>query len=125
MAPSRADTQSPALASGELALPAARAFGDAGLHERLGSPHAVGAAAHRDTAGPPTARCDPPTQTSGSEHPLSGCATVHWSDDVSRPKIPVGGVFENSITVRLATGTLRLFLCETGLSETNGPHEPD
>lgn len=53
-------------------------------------------------------------QTCSSEHPLSGCATVDWSDSEDRPRVPRGGVFENSLSLRFASGTRKLFLSESG-----------
>ncbi len=55
-----------------------------------------------------------PEVTCSSEHPISGCATVDWSDAMSRPSVPPGGVFDNSITFQLATGERSFFLSESG-----------
>ncbi len=100
------------LASGTIRLPTAQAFGDPGFHQvvvvtgRVDRPLSKGArlvVSLRD-AGRRRIRCS-------SEHPLSGCATVDWSDDPSRPKVPAGGVFENSLTV----GPTKLYLSESGV----------
>jgi len=55
-----------------------------------------------------------PERTCNREHPLSGCATVDWSDATGRPKVPLGGMFNNSITFQLATGVHSYFLSESG-----------
>lgn len=100
------------IASGTFRLPAAQAFGEPGFHQVLVAsgrlPHGLrlrpGArivVSLRD-AGRPGRQCS-------SEHPLSGCATVDWSDDPRRPKVPPGGVFENSLTL----GRAKLFLRES------------
>ena len=101
------------LASGVLRLPAAQAFGEPGFHQVLlvsgRLPRVL-----RSRAGMRlvlTLRdASRPRQRCSSDHPLSGCATVDWSDDPSRPKVPSGGVFENSLTL----GGLKLFLGEGG-----------
>lgn len=105
------------LAAGTFELPAALAFGDPGFHEVLTATHTVPSdlgttsglrlvIALRDQSRPDVA-C-------GSEHPLSGCATVDWSDDPDRPNVPAGGVFDNSITLRLTEGPRTFFLSESG-----------
>src|SRR5262249_42721925 len=63
-----------------------------------------------------------PGQTCGSEHPLSGCATVDWSDATSRPSVPPGGVFNNSVVLSLATGPLTLFLRGLSMAEVVVDH---
>lgn len=118
----------PSVAAGELRLPAASAFGDPGFHQVLTAsarvPAAVRSSARfrlvlslRDAGRR--------GQTCSSEHPLSGCATVDWSDDPGRPSVPANGVFANSVTVRLASGTRTFFLTPTGsLSRQANPFEP-
>ena len=101
------------LAAGELELPAAEAFGELGFHEVLTAeatlPTDLGPTKGRRLvlrlrdAGRPGQACD-------TEHPLSGCATVDWSDDESRPNVPAGGVFDN----RLELGGQTFFLSESG-----------
>lgn len=49
----------------------------------------------------------------GTQHPLSGCATVDWSDALSRPNVPDTGVFDNSIALQLSSGSRRFFLSES------------
>lgn len=48
------------------------------------------------------------------EHPLSGCATVDWSDSEGRPNVPAGGVFDNRVTLSLGAGERDFFLSESG-----------
>ena len=35
-----------------------------------------------------------------SEHPLSGCVTIDWSDFEDRPRVPPGGAFAHRVTMR-------------------------
>jgi hypothetical protein len=116
-------TQAPGrltLLAGEFRLVAAAAFGDPGFHEVVAVtadvPTDLG-----DTAGlkmvlklRDAGRSE---QTCSREHPLSGCATVDWSDAVGRPKVPANGVFENSIALELESGTRTFFLSEAGTLE--------
>ena len=95
------------LAAGEFLLPAASAFGESGFHEVLAAratlPAGLGA-----TSGlrPVLALRDAsrPQQTCGQQHPLSGCATVDWSDSETRAAVPPGGVFDNRIDLRTTSG---------------------
>ena len=116
------------LASGELSLPAATSFGSSGFHEVLTDsqtlPQDIAAAAGRRLVltlrdlGRPEQRCD-------REHPLSGCATVDWSDFEGRPGVPPGGVFEHRLVLQLASGEQSFFLSESGsLNEAPDPYEP-
>jgi hypothetical protein len=106
------------LVAGEWELPAARAFGQPGFHQVLTAvaplptylPETFG---YRLTvqlwdAGRPDTAC-------GSEHPLSGCATVDWSDFDSRPNVPAGGVFDNHLSLETAGGERAFFLSESGV----------
>ncbi len=103
-------------------VPAASSFDDPGFHEVVEVSgtltDAVPAGATlvlslRD-AGRPTATC-------GSEHPLSGCVTVDWSDSPGRPHVPSGGVFDNHLTV----GDRTWFLSEDGtLADRPDPFAP-
>ncbi|MCZ6706803.1 MAG: hypothetical protein O7A71_02495 [Chloroflexi bacterium] len=97
------------LAQGVLTVPAATSFDTAGFHERyelaLAVPADLGSTlgsrlvlALRDVSRPDQ-RCD-------REHPLSGCATVDWSD--------FGGVFDNRLTLSLGAGERDFFLSESG-----------
>jgi hypothetical protein len=99
------------VAAGTLSLPAAQAFGEPGFHQvlvaRAQLPRSLPAGKRlvltlRDVSRTGV-RCS-------SEHPLSGCATVDWADDPSRPKVPPGGVFRNALTV----GRETYFLSESG-----------
>lgn len=104
------------LADGTFEVPAADAFGDPGFHEVVvatATTPAGGADGRtlvvrlRDTLRPDQA-CE-------SEHPLSGCVTVDWSDSEDRPSVPEGGVFDNHLTVNLVSGPHTFFLSETGV----------
>lgn len=105
------------MAAGQFRLPVANAFGEPGFHEVLAASHTLEAdlgttagrmlvVELRDTSRP--------EQTCGSHHPLSGCATVDWSDALGRPKVPAGGVFDNSVTVELESGPRTFYLSESG-----------
>ena len=105
------------LTTGEFRLPAASSFGAPGFHEVLTAAYQVPADLGsteglrlvlrlRDVASP--------RSTCPRDQPLSGCATVDWSDGESRPNVPRGGVFDNSIAFRLGSGPLALFLSESG-----------
>ena len=105
------------LAAGEFQLPGADSFGEPGFHEVLAATHELPSALGGMTdlrlvlrlwdAGRPGRQCD-------SEHPLSGCATVDWSDAPGRPNVPPGGVFDNSITLQIAAGERNFFLSQAG-----------
>lgn len=102
--------------AGTLELPAAVAFGDPGFHQVLTF---QGTVADAPAAGPVTivlslVDATRPSQTCSQEHPLSGCATVDWSDDPTRPGTPDSGVFDNRITVRLADREHDLYLTPEG-----------
>lgn len=55
-----------------------------------------------------------PSQTCDRQHPLSGCATVDWSDFEGRPGVPDGGVFDNRLVIQRPSGERTLFLSESG-----------
>ena len=115
------------LLEGEVELVAASAFGDPGFHEVLvvtGTiPQAVAGMTGELSVrlvdiGRPDQKCD-------REHPLSGCATVDWSDFEDRPGVPAGGVFDNHLNLVSMSGPLQLFLSETdGLAETPDSYSP-
>lgn len=101
----------------EFDLPAADAFGQPGFHEVLAAmlqlPQDLSSTdgmrlVHklRDTSRPDV--------TCSRDHPLSGCATVDWSDSPSRPNVPPGDVFDNNITLQTASGERAFFLSESG-----------
>lgn len=105
------------IAEGTFDLVAANAFGDPGFHEPLSATHTLPAnlppvsgrrlfVRLRDTQRG--------NQTCDRDHPLSGCATVDWSDFLGRPKVPAGGVFDNRLTLETASGTRTYYLSETG-----------
>ncbi len=105
------------LAKGEFQLPAAGAFGEPGFHEVLTVTHDLPSdlsimmgsrlVIKLWDAGRPNRNC-------GNEHPLSGCATVDWSDAPGRPNVPPSGVFGNSISLQSEDGERRFFLSESG-----------
>ena len=100
-----------ALAAGTLALPAANAFGEPGFHQVLAARARLPRSIPRGSRLVLTLRdASRPRQTCSSEHPLSGCATVDWSDDPARPKVPPSGVFLN----RLVAGGRTYYLSESG-----------
>jgi hypothetical protein len=109
-----------------LTLQAANAFGEPGFHQVLTT------AARLPARLPGSARLvlslrdlSRPSQRCGFDHPLSGCATVDWSDDPSRPNVPPGGVFTNAITVRLTSGPRTVYLRSSGaLSDRPEPFAP-
>ena len=105
------------LAVGEFTLPDAGSFGEPGFHEELIAAHNLPQDVGR-TVGMTLVialrDAGRPQQTCSREHPLSGCATVDWSDAESPPKVPPGGVFDNSLTVQLESGTHTVFLSESG-----------
>jgi len=114
--------------AGELRLPAANAFGEPGFHRVLVASARVPLGLRSPTgfrlvltlrdATRPRQRCS-------SDHPLSGCATVDWADDPSRPNVPRSGVFQNSVTVRLVSGAQTFFLHPSGgLSSRPEPYQP-
>ncbi len=118
LAPAAAVSGGPrTVASGTLPLPAAQAFGEPGFHQVLTAtarvPSRLGRSAGmkivltlRDVTRP--------RQTCSQDHPLSGCATVDWSDDPLRPNVPQSGVFINSVDVRLKSESRTYYLSENG-----------
>ena len=114
------------LLEGAFELPAAGGFGEPGFHETINLSGAL-----PDTvasAGRLTVRLHEvtrPNQTCGRNHPLSGCATVDWSDFEDRPSVPAGGVFDNRLSLATTTGTVDLFLSETlTLASTPDSYSP-
>lgn len=110
------------VAAGTLSLPAATTFGAPGFHQVLVAearlPRRIPAGKRlvltlRD-ASRPRQRCS-------YDHPLSGCATVDWADDPSRPRVPPSGVFLD----RLLVGEETYFLTARGaLARRPDPYEP-
>ncbi len=116
------------IASGQLEVPAATSFEEPGFHEAFEVMHTlpVGLAPAAGTNLIIRLRDQGrPDQTCSQEHPLSGCATVDWSDAVGRPNVPEGGVFDNRITVQLASGPRDFYLTEArGLADVPDPYVP-
>lgn len=102
-------------------LPAASAFGEPGFHEaltiRASVPVVLAPGAGR-TLVVRLHDSSRPGQSCSEDHPLSGCATVDWSDSPDRPRVPPGGVFDNSLTLPLAGGPATLFLRADGTLNT-------
>lgn len=105
------------LATGTFSIPAANSSGDPGFH----APVVLSAAIPSDIG--PTAGhrvlltlrdSGRPVQTCNRQHPLSGCATVDWSDGPSRPNVPPGGVFDNHLAIPVGDAQITLFLRESG-----------
>jgi hypothetical protein len=88
------------LGSATVEIPAASAFGDRGFHEVVEAtgvlaesvPSGVTILVLLQDAGRPNRTCD-------TEHPLSGCVTVDWSDSPDRLNVPPGGVFDNHLAI--------------------------
>lgn len=106
------------LASGKFDIPAASSFVDSGFHKVLTASHTT-----TDTPASSAGQrlvvrlwdVQRPDVTCSREHPLSGCATVDWSDAPGRPNVPSTGVFENSVTLQLASGERTFYLSESGI----------
>ena len=115
------------LLSGSFEVPAANGFGDPGFHEPFTLTGTVpGSAAGRSgevvvrlfDAGRPDQACD-------RDHPLSGCATIDWSDFENRPGVPDGGVFDNRLSIASTSGLIDLYLSEgRGLAATPDQYSP-
>ena len=116
------------LASGEFLLPAVDAFGAPGFHEVLIDVQTLPndlSVSSGDRLILSLRDLGRPDQSCSREHPLSGCATVDWSDFDGRAKVPSGGVFEHSLTLRLASGDRSFFLSESGsLNDTPDSYKP-
>ena len=112
------ESESLILAEGTWELPAADAFGAAGFHDVLEAAATLPADLG-ETAGRRLVLAlrdvSRPGEVCGSEHPLSGCATVDWSDFEGRPGVPESGVFENRVSFGTVAGESTLYLSETGV----------
>lgn len=122
-APAAADI---VLAEGTFEVPAAGSFTDPGFHEVL----LVTATTPPDSVTGQTLvlrlrDVERPDRQCDSDHPLSGCITVDWSDFEGRPGVPPGGVFDNHLTIQLASGPRTFYLSETGsLANESDAHAP-
>jgi len=106
------------IAAGEFDLPAANAFGEPGFHETVQLTHSIPSAIETSAGMRIVVSlwdAGRPDQTCSNDHPLSGCATVDWSDAEGRPNVPAGGVFENSLELQLSDGARTFYLSERGL----------
>lgn len=109
-------TDATTLAAGEVSVPAAEAFGEPGFHEVIEISAAIPAGIPAGSTLTVRLRdAARPTQTCASEHPLSGCVTIDWSDFEDRPAVPAGGVFDNHLVVPLGSGSTTFFLSESGV----------
>ncbi len=115
------------LLAGLIQVPAARDFSDPGFHEVFVLAGTVPEAAAGVTGELVVRLRDVgrPNQTCDRDHPLSGCATVDWSDFEDRPGVPTGGVFDNHLSLVSTSGTIDLFLSESrGLAATPDEYKP-
>ena len=116
------------LASGSFEIPAVDGIQDApGFHEVIGRAGRIVDAA--GMAGDVLVfRLRDLTRTDiecSSEHPLSGCVTIDWSDFEERPRVPPGGAFSHRVTVELVSGPHDFFLSDTGaLADVPDPYRP-
>ena len=102
--PTQGAATSPALVRSlparELRLPTAAAFGQPGFREVFVDTHALPPKVDTTAGVRLVLRLwdvGRTQETCSLYHPLSGCATVDWSDFEGRPGVPPGGVFENSL----------------------------
>ena len=113
------------VASGVLELPGASGIGDTpGFHEAVLAEGVLPAELPATEGGRLVLSLRDASRPGIScevEHPLSGCATVDWSDFEERPRVPAGGVFEQRLRLTLASGEHAFFLSESGVLNA----EPD
>lgn len=115
------------LLSGIIEIPAASDFGDPGFHEVIFLAGTLPDSADRVIGDLVVSLRDlgNPDRTCNRDHPLSGCATVDWSDFEDRPGVPAGGVFDNHLSVVSTSGALNFFLSESrGLAATPDEYVP-
>lgn len=116
--PAGASEPAPIIAAGVFSLAAADSFESEGFHQLIELDTVV-AGGYTVPAGASLVLvlrdASRPAQTCDRQHPLSGCATVDWSDFEGRPGVPPGGVFDNRIVIRRASGERTLFLSESGV----------
>ena len=114
----------PIIAAGVFSLAAADSFESEGFHQVIELDTVV-AGGYTVLAGASLVLvlrdASRPGQTCDRQHPLSGCATVDWSDFEGRPGVPPGGVLDNRIVIRRPSGERTLFLSESGVR----PDAPD
>ncbi|MEI7619375.1 MAG: hypothetical protein WCK14_12225 [Actinomycetota bacterium] len=114
------------LASGAFEVPAVQGIKDApGFHEVFDTTALVPAATHVGSGSRILIRFRDrtrPTVTCASEHPLSGCVTLDWSDFPERPRVPAGGAFEQRLTLDAAAGHQDLYLSQSGTLNAQPDH---
>ena len=117
------------LASGAFDVPAVQGIKDApGFHEVFDATALVPPAIHVGSGSRILIRFRDRTRphvTCASEHPLSGCVTLDWSDFPERPRVPAGGAFEQRLTLDAAAGHQDLYLSQSGtLNARPDQYEP-
>ena len=116
------------LAEGRFALPAAGAFEDPGFHHVVSATHELPAAIDIPAGARLVVElrdASRPGQTCSRQHPLSGCATVDWSDFEGRAGVPEGGVFDHRLVLATSEGERPVFLSESGaLADAPDPLSP-
>jgi hypothetical protein len=114
----------PIIAAGVFSLAAADSFESEGFHQVIELDTVV-AGGYTVPAGASLVLvlrdASRPGQTCDRQHPLSGCATVDWSDFEGRSGVPPGGVFDNRTVIRRPSGERTLLLSESGVL----PDAPD
>ncbi|MFQ5705564.1 MAG: hypothetical protein ACE5HT_16290 [Gemmatimonadales bacterium] len=104
------------LGRGQLSLVAANDFSDPGFHQIVSARFTIPTGMPSTRGKRLTLRLSDATRphvTCAREHPMSGCATVDWSDFQSRPHVPRGGVFANVLHTELETGPKDFYLSES------------
>jgi len=113
-----------ALLTGTISVEAAQSFEDRGFHQAVEITGTIATlVSETDSPGATLTvslwDASRPTQTCGSDHPLSGCVTVDWSDAPSRPHVPESGVFANQLTLMTSDGPAVFNLSESGALASN------
>ena len=114
------------LASGTFEVPAVQGINDApGFHEVFDATALVPPSIHVGSGSRILIRFRDRTRpdvTCASEHPLSGCVTLDWSDFPERPRVPAEGAFEQRLTLDAAAGHQDLFLSQSGTLNARPDH---
>jgi hypothetical protein len=114
------------LASGTFEVPAVQGINDApGFHEVFDAAALVPPSIHVGSGSRILIRFRDRTRpdvTCASEHPLSGCVTLDWSDFPERPRVPAEGAFEQRLTLDAAAGHQDLFLSNSGTLNARPDH---
>jgi len=114
------------LASGTFEVPAVQGINDApGFHEVFDATALVPPSIHVGSGSRILIRFRDRTRPDvkcASEHPLSGCVTLDWSDFPERPRVPAEGAFEQRLTLDAAAGHQDLFLSQSGTLNARPDH---